>query len=100
MAYNCVMARYQPKLPPPNLANAKSWVGKPIRDAYANELGLVHEVIEDETGLWLLARFPGQTESRKIALEVRPDGEYLYPGSVKGRYRPPSDNDMLRLGAS
>lgn len=93
------MARYQPKLPPPDIASARSWVGKPIRDAYKNELGLVYDVAEEKDGLYLMAKFPAQKRPRKIALHPREDNEYLFPGAVKARYRPPSDNDLKRIAA-
>lgn len=91
------MARYQKKLPPPDLTAAKSWVGKPIRDAYKNRLGLVIGVEEKKDGIYLLARFPGQKRNRRIALHPKENNEYIFPGAVKARYRPPSDNDVRRL---
>lgn len=93
------MARYQKKLPEPDLDSAKSWVGKPIRDAYKNTLGLVIGVEEKKDGIYLLARFPGQKSNRRIALHPKDNNEYLFPGAVKARYRPPSDNDLKRLEA-
>jgi hypothetical protein len=45
----------------------------------------------------LLARFPEEDESRTIALEPTVNGEYLMPGDVRARYRPPTDDDRAFL---
>jgi hypothetical protein len=92
-----VMARYQKKLPPPDIKAARSWVGKYIRDAYANQLGIVIGVEESKAGIRLAARFPEEKESRLIALDPQEDQEFISPGSVKARYRPPSRDDRERL---
>jgi hypothetical protein len=91
------MARYQRKLPPPDLAAANSWVGKFVRDAYANQLGYVYAVEDTEDGPVLCARFPEPESERRIHLVEREDGEYIFPGAVRARYRPPSYEDRQRL---
>lgn len=63
----------------------------------ANQLGFVHDVVETEDGIRLAARFPGEKEDRLIALEPTDDGEYITPGEVKARYRPPTAADRERL---
>ena len=91
------MARYQRKLPAADPRAARSWVGKFIRDTALDELGLVHDVKQTDAGLRLLAKFPGETESRLIALEPTPDMECLSPGDVRARYRPPTDADQQHI---
>ena len=93
------MARYRRKLPEADPKAARSWVGKFVRDTALAELGLVHEVTQTDAGLRLLARFPGESESRLIALEPTDDMEYLLPGDVRARYRPPTDADQERIAA-
>jgi hypothetical protein len=75
--------------------SAASWKGKFIRDAYERKLGLVHTVSEDTLGRFvLLARFPGEVTDRQIYLEPIPGSlEFVSPGHVKARYRPPTDED-------
>lgn len=47
----------------------------------------------------VLARFPGEYVSRTIALEAVPNMEYLFPGDVRARYRPPTETDRELLTA-
>jgi len=82
---------------PPSLADASSWKQRWIRDAMANELGFVIDVVETDDGIRLIARFPGESENRLIALEPTADGEFITPGEVKARYRPPTSADLDRL---
>jgi len=56
-------------------------------------MGPVHAVLQVPAGVRLLARFPDEDESRDIALEATGNGEYLLPGDVRARYRPPTDDD-------
>lgn len=89
------MARYEKKLPPPDINSARSWVGRWIRDAYVNVVGLVRDVRETEEGIRLVARFQGEDEDRLIALEPREqDLEYLYPGDAQARYRPMTEQEL------
>jgi len=94
------MSRYKPKVPPADPIAAQSWVGKIVRDTKLDVFGLVHGVAQDKEGVRLEARFPGEKRSRKIALEATSDGEYVMPGDVKARYRPPSAEERERLEAS
>ena len=87
------MARYKRKVPPADPVAARSWIGKFVRDTRLDEMGLVHAVLQVPAGVRLLARFPDEDESRAIALEATPNGEYLLPGDVRARYRPPTDSD-------
>ncbi len=93
------MARYQRKLPPPDIDAARSWIRKPIRDAMENKIGFVVDVAGEEHGIRLVARFPGESEDRLIALAKTDDGNYLMPGEVKARYRPATADDLKRLRA-
>lgn len=94
-----LMARYHNKLSPSDPLAARSWVGKFVRDTIKSELGLVHDVVETDAGLRLLARFPGESVSRHIALEPTSDMLYLLPGDVHARYRPPTEADQERVKA-
>jgi hypothetical protein len=90
---------------PADVQAAGSWIGKPIKDAYTSDsVGLVHGVEESDDGkVRLLARFPGETVSRRILLEVPQDPkdlEFLVPGQVRARYRPLTDADLQRLNLS
>jgi hypothetical protein len=91
------MARYIRKIPPADKVAARSWIGKFIRDTKLQELGLVHDVVLRDEGLRLLARFPGESVSRPIALETTADMEHLLPGDVRARYRPPTAGDRELL---
>jgi hypothetical protein len=91
------MARYKRIVPPADPVAARSWVGKFVRDTKLAQLGFVHDVVSSEVGVRLLARFPGEHESRPIALEATPDMEYLMPGDVRARYRPPTEADRELL---
>ena len=93
------MASYKRKLPPPDPAAARSWIGKPIRDTQTNSVGLVCGIAEIGQDLFLKGRFPGQEEERLIAREPRPDREFLSPGEVKARYRPLTSEEIKRLKA-
>lgn len=93
------MGKYVRKIPPADPAAARSWIGKFVRDTRLTELGLIHGVEMRRDGLRLLARFPRQCRSRAIALEATADGEYLLPGDVRARYRPPTDADRELLKA-
>lgn len=83
------------------LRAARSWIRKFVKDAYADDtgkrFGLVHDVEEGEDGVRLLARFPGETSDRRIALEPVVDGHYLFPKDVKSRYRRLSERDVAEL---
>lgn len=94
------MSRYKPKVPNADLQAARSWIGKPVRDTRLDIFGLVHDVVEDKESVRLLALFPGERNSRKIALEVISNGEYLFPGDAHARYRPLSDDDRERLAGT
>lgn len=86
------------KTPKADIKSCESWIKKPIRDAYENQLGIVIGVKADHEGRpRLLAMFPGEKRPRQIALEKVPDGHYLLPGDVKARYRPPSHEDREYL---
>lgn len=91
------MGKYKPKVPPANKAAAESWIGKPVKDAQANTIGLVHNVVEALEGVRLLARFPGEKLDRKIALEMTNDRECLCPGEIRARYRPLTQEDLARI---
>lgn len=80
-----------------DLAAARSWIKKFVKDVYELKYGLVHEVVEDGGTIRLLARFPGESESRRIALEPVSDGHYLYPKDAKARYRRLSETDLEQL---
>ena len=94
-----LMSRYRPKVPPANLVWASSWKGKFIKDTLLDELGLVHEVIGEGGSVRLLARFPRERTSRTVALEAVADGEYIFPGDVRARYRPLDARARKRLAA-
>lgn len=97
MTYGSVteMARYQKKLPPPDLESARSWAGKWIRDAYINIVGVVHDVRETEDGIRLVARFQDEDQDRLIALEpLEGSIDYLLPGDGRARYRPMTDEEI------
>lgn len=83
------------------LRSARSWIRKFVKDAYAEDddkrFGLVHDVVEGPDGIRLLARFPGETTDRRIALEPVADGHYLFPKDVKSRYRRLSERDVVEL---
>ena len=85
--------RYKPKVPPANSFWAGSWIGKFIEDTKFDELGFVHDVIGEGASVRLLARFPREKTSRSVALEVVADGEYLFPGDVRARYRPLAEEE-------
>jgi hypothetical protein len=92
------MANYKRKIPEADPVAARSWIGKFIRDTKLQELGLVVDVVElKDVGVRLLARFPGEKKGRHIALEATADMEYVMPGDVRARYRPPTDADLERL---
>jgi hypothetical protein len=91
------MGKYQPKTPPPDPRAARSWIKKLIKDARTNTFGLVHSVVENENGLRLVARFPGESTDRLIALEMTADRECLCPGEIRARYRPLTSADRERL---
>jgi hypothetical protein len=83
---------------------AESWVGKFIRDAYERQLGVVIGCeLDDVSEEWvLLAKFPGENDPRRIFLAAREDKRdlnYISPGNVKARYRPPTEDDIKRLRA-
>ena len=82
---------------------AESWVKRLIRDAYARTLGIVTACEQDDTGEWvLLARFPGESEPRRIYMAPREDKrdlDFISPGAVKARYRPPTDEDLAKVKA-
>lgn len=88
------MAKYQPQMPAPDIAYARSWIGKVIRDTSLQQLGIVHDVKETKDGIRLIARFPDQKRNRRIALEPIENMEYIYPGDVYARYRPPTEADQ------
>lgn len=68
---------------------AASWYGKAIRDVFEQQVGLVHGHIRTDDGSYrLLARFPGESESRQVALSRVSDGHYLDPDDPRSRYRP------------
>lgn len=68
---------------------AASWYGKAIRDVFEKQTGLVHgHVLTDDGSYRLLARFPGESDSRQVALERVSDGHYLDPDDPRARYRP------------
>jgi hypothetical protein len=92
----------------PELTAARSWVKKPLKDAYASKpaegeidarFGWVVDALETEDGVRLVARFPGEEAERLIALEPTVDGHYLYPKDVKSRYRGLSETDRDELKA-
>jgi hypothetical protein len=87
------MANYVRIVPPADVAAARSWVGKYVRDTKLQELGLVHDAVQLQEGVRLLARFPGEYVSRPIALEAVPNMEYLFPRDVRARYRPLTESD-------
>lgn len=93
------MSKYIRKVPPANPAWATSWKGKFIEDTKLGELGLVHDVIAEGGDVRLLARFPREKASRPVGLEVVPDGEYLFPGDARARYRPLAAEGRERLAA-
>lgn len=81
---------------------AESWVGKFIRDAYERQLGVVIGCELDDTSQeWvLLANFPSENQPRRIFLAPREDKRdlnYISPGNVKAKYRPPTEDDLKRL---
>lgn len=84
------------------IAAARSWINKFVRDMYPEgprlEFGLVRDVSVDPS-VRLLAYFPGESEPRRIALEPTLDGHYLCSRDVKARYRMPSEADLDRLRA-
>jgi len=98
-ASHFVMARYKPKVPPADPKAVRSWIGKPVKDTKLNEFGLVHDILEQDDKVYILARFPHETESRKIALEPVDNMEYILPGDVRARYRPLSETDRNQLEA-
>lgn len=81
---------------------AESWVRKFIRDAYERQIGMVTSC-EEINGEWvLLARFPDEAQPRRIWMSPRPDKrnlDFISPGSVKARYRPPTEEDLARVKA-
>jgi hypothetical protein len=92
------MSKYKRKIPDADPEAARSWIGKFIRDTKLSELGYVVGVIELKDGsVRLQARFPGEKRDRKIALEPTPNMEYVMPGDVRARYRPPTDADLARV---
>jgi hypothetical protein len=82
------MSKYERKDLRPKLAKAQSWRGKKLRDGFTNKIGLVLGAAEDKEGIYLLALFPEDKQERKIYLQPRDDGEFLYPDQSRARYRP------------
>jgi len=90
------------ELPHELRAVRENWLRKWVKDAYPvspdRVYGVVHDLVLDDDGRpRLLARFPGEEEDRRIALEPVPDGHYLDPADVKARYRRPSELDRAAL---
>lgn len=82
------------------LRAARSWRGKKIRDAKANEIGLAVGALETEEGVRIVARFPSDPKTdRLIALEPTDDLECLVPDMVKARYRAPRQEEIDALMA-
>lgn len=68
-------------------ASRRSWIGKLVRDTCLRTYGVVHDVIAHPDGPQLVARFEGDSTSRRIALQARRDIEYLLPNDPRARYR-------------
>jgi hypothetical protein len=76
---------------------AKAWLNRWVKDGFENRLGLVQEVGSEEGDLFLKATFIGKSDSQKIWLDPRPDGECLTPDMPKARYRPASEEEIKEL---
>jgi S-adenosylmethionine synthetase len=80
------------------LAAARSWVNKMIKDVDEERYGLVRDVTVREGVVRLVVRFQGEQEDRLVALEFVPDGHYMLPTDARARYRPlaRADRELLR----
>lgn len=77
---------------------AKSWRAKVIKDMFQQEKrGLVHDVLVEDGTVVLLARFQGESVSRRISLESQSDGQFLAPNDPRARYRPLSAREQAEL---